>query len=82
MFPHASFAKIRQDHTEFQTSENAYRGQEGFYYITDPIEQALDLPTGKYDIPLALAAKVYNTDGSLKFDNNDDFGLWGDIIQV
>ncbi|KAF2643829.1 bilirubin oxidase [Massarina eburnea CBS 473.64] len=70
------------DHTEHETAENAYRGQEGGYIITDPQEQALNLPKGNYDVMLAIAAKAYNADGSLKWDTNSGAGLWGDIIQV
>lgn len=61
---------------------NAYFGQEGFYIITDAEEQALGLPQGNYDIALALGSKVYNVDGSLNYDTNNDFGLFGDIIEV
>jgi bilirubin oxidase len=82
LLPCATRSNINQDHTEFETAENAYRGQEGFYIITDSQEQALGLPSGKYDIPLALAAKEYNSDGSLRFETNGNFGLYGDIIQV
>ena len=64
------------------TGQNAYRGQEGFYYITDAEEQAMGLPSGQYDVPLLLSAKVYNSDGTLNYDTNNNFGLWGDVIEV
>ncbi|KAF2746317.1 Cupredoxin [Sporormia fimetaria CBS 119925] len=70
------------DHTEFTTGENAYRGQEGLYIITDEEERSLNLPKDRHDIPLAIAAKFYNEDGSLNFDTNNSAGLWGDVIQV
>ncbi|KAF2710227.1 bilirubin oxidase [Pleomassaria siparia CBS 279.74] len=70
------------DHVEYLTGEHAYRGQDGMYIITDAEEQALGLPSGKYDVVLALSAKVYNADGSLNYDTNNNAGLWGDIIQV
>ncbi|KAF1962331.1 bilirubin oxidase [Byssothecium circinans] len=83
-YPNAQNARTiwYHDHTEFETAENAYRGQEGGYIITDPQEQALGLPKGKYDVPLTIVAKSYNSDGSLKFDTNTGAGVWGDIIQV
>jgi bilirubin oxidase len=83
-YPNAQNARTiwYHDHTEHHTAENLYRGQQGGYIITDPEEQALNLPNGNYDIPLAIAAKAYNADGSLKWDTNGKAGLWGDIIQV
>lgn len=57
-------------------------GLYGFYLLTDEDEQALDLPTGDYDIPLALSAKQYAADGSLLFDTHNNTGLWGDVIHV
>lgn len=57
-------------------------GQQGFYIISDAEEQALDLPSGKYDVPLALTSKIYNSDGSLNYDTFHNTGLWGDVIEV
>ena len=53
------------------------------YILTDPAENGLGLPSGpKYDIPLALASKQYNSDGTL-FDPKDETdSLWGDVIHV
>lgn len=54
----------------------------GYYIITDPEEQALGLPSGKYDVALAISAKSYNSDGTLNYNTNHDQGLWGDVILV
>ena len=83
-YPNAQNARTiwYHDHTEYTTAEHAYRGQEGLYIITDAEEQSLGLPSGKYDIPLALGAKTYGSDGQLIFDTLDNVGLWGDIIHV
>lgn len=59
-----------------------YRGQGGMYIITDPQEQALKLPKGDYDVPLAIAAKHYHDDGQLWYTTGHNNGLWGDIIEV
>lgn len=71
-----------QDHTEYLTAKNVYRGLEGLYIITDEEEQALKLPSGDYDIPLSMSAKQYAIDGSLVDEEDDGTGLWGDVIQV
>lgn len=52
------------------------------YIITDPQEQALKLPKGDYDVPLAIAAKHYHDDGQLWYTTGHNNGLWGDIIEV
>jgi hypothetical protein len=71
-----------QDHTEYTTGINVYLGLEGFYFLTDDEELALNLPTGKYDVPLALSAKQYSNSGTLVYNSNRNFGLPGDVIQV
>lgn len=42
----------------------------------------MGLPSGQYDVTLAIAAKIYNSDGTLQFNTNHDAGLWGDVILV
>ena len=72
------------DHAIDHTAENAYYGQAGFYILHDPEERALGLPEGKYDIPLALAAKRYNKDYSLwdPEKNGETTSVYGDVIHV
>ncbi|ORY14545.1 oxidase cueO precursor [Clohesyomyces aquaticus] len=72
------------DHAVDHTAENAYYGQAGFYILSDAQEDSLGLPSGNYDLPLALAAKRYNTDGSL-WDpeaNGETVSVFGDVIHV
>ncbi|KAF2502383.1 Cupredoxin [Lophium mytilinum] len=70
------------DHAEYITADNAYKGQEGIYIISDDEEDSLGLPSGNYDVSLAISAKYYNYDGTLNFESFDQAGLWGDIIHV
>ncbi|KAI6281266.1 hypothetical protein MCOR27_004293 [Pyricularia oryzae] len=72
------------DHAMHKTAENAYFGQAGFYMITDPAEDALNLPSGygKFDIPLMLNSKQYNSNGTLYSPRNERDSLWGDVIHV
>ncbi|KAH6691435.1 Cupredoxin [Plectosphaerella plurivora] len=70
------------DHAIDHTAENAYFGQAGVYLLHDEAEDALNLPKGKYDVPLVLAAKQYNKDGSLFSPALETTSLYGDIIHV
>ncbi|ORX99874.1 Cupredoxin [Clohesyomyces aquaticus] len=70
------------DHAIHHTAENAYFGQAGFYILHDPAEDALNLPAGDYDVPLALAAKQYNADGTLFSPASETVSLYGDVIHV
>jgi bilirubin oxidase len=64
------------------TAENSYFGQAGFYILHDPLEDALRLPKGKYDIPLCISAKQYQADGSLFSPAAERTSLYGDVIHV
>jgi bilirubin oxidase len=57
-------------------------GLNGFYLLSDDEEQALDLPYGDHDIPLAVSAKQYAANGSLVYNTHNNTGLWGDVIEV
>ncbi|XP_014562388.1 hypothetical protein COCVIDRAFT_32842 [Bipolaris victoriae FI3] len=83
-YPNAQNARTiwYHDHTEHETGENVYFGLNGFYLLSDDEEQALDLPDGDLDIPLAISAKQYTTNGSLMYNTNNHTGLWGDVIEV
>lgn len=55
------------DHTVAMTAHNVYFGLAGFYMVHDPLgdDKNLNLPTGKYDIPLAVQNKQLEADGAL-----------------
>lgn len=64
------------DHTLGMTRLNVYAGLAGFYLLRDEkapkkrfSENRLNLPSGKYEIPLIIQDKMFNTDGSLLFTN-------------
>jgi bilirubin oxidase len=62
-------------------SVNLYAGLAGFYSIEDPeVEARLGLPQGKYDIPLALGAKQYTSDGDLSQVADETESVYGDVI--
>jgi len=65
---------------------NQYAGLYGFFLIRDPQEDALNLPSGKYEIPLAIADRFLYADGQLRYpDSGDPEAPWipevyGDVI--
>jgi len=69
------------DHRHLVTAQNVYSGLAAFYPLSDPFERA-QLPQGEYDVPLMVSDALFNADGSLAFNTDDDKGLWGDIILV
>src|SRR5262252_4471397 len=81
------------DHALGMTRLNLAAGLEGTYIIRDPQNDTVAplLPSGKYEMPLMLADKAFNADGSIHFttvgDNPDVHPYWdpeyfGDTILV
>ncbi|SDN71897.1 multicopper oxidase family protein [Bacillus sp. OK048] len=60
------------DHTVGITRLNVYAGLAGFYLIRDMHEQSLNLPGGKYEIPLLIVDRSFNPDGSLYYPSTWD----------
>jgi spore coat protein A, manganese oxidase len=55
------------DHAMGITRLNVYAGMAGAYFIRDPHEQALNLPSGQYEIPLVLQDRQFYSDGRLHY---------------
>ncbi len=55
------------DHAIGLTRLNIYAGLAGFYFIRDQHEFELNLPKGKYEIPLFIQDRSFNEDGSLHY---------------
>ncbi len=88
------------DHALGITRLNVYAGLAGFYLLRDGKkgenhclhpERKLKLPRGKYEIPIVIQDRMFNTDGSLLFPNvgvNPDIHpywvpeFFGDTIMV
>lgn len=70
------------DHAEHHTGLDAYYGQAGVYIVYDPKEDALGLPSGNYDVPLALSDKTYQDNGELKSIEGVNLNFVGEFIQV
>jgi spore coat protein A len=55
------------DHAIGATRLNIYAGLAGFYLIRDQEEEALNLPSGEFEIPLMIQDRSFNADGSLLY---------------
>jgi spore coat protein A len=55
------------DHALGITRLNAYAGLAGCYFIRDAAEEALNLPRGRYEVPLVLQDRLFHPDGTLHY---------------
>jgi FtsP/CotA-like multicopper oxidase with cupredoxin domain len=70
------------DHALGITRLNVYMGLAGFYLIRDAVEAALGLPSGDYEIALAIQDRKFNSDGSLQYPAAWQEHFLGDKILV
>ncbi len=81
------------DHRLDFTTANVYRGLSGFYLLFDEVDSgneldanpsALRLPSGvgKYDIPLAIDDKQFDSSGYLAFDQFATKGILGNKVCI
>jgi spore coat protein A, manganese oxidase len=55
------------DHSIGVTRLNIYAGLAGFYLIRDPEEDAFNLPSGPYEIPLMIQDRSFTANGALLY---------------
>jgi len=53
------------DHALGATSSNVYAGLAGFYFLRDPSSEPKKLPSGPYEIELALQDRLFDTNSQL-----------------
>lgn len=72
------------DHVEHHTAMHVYKGLAGFYIIEDDYEKNLKLPSGAQDVPMVIADRLFNADGSLNYPSSvvSNEGFYGDVIAV
>ena len=70
------------DHGVHHTAPNVYMGLAGMYRMHDSVEQSLPIPQGFYDVPLIVTDALFDTEGQLLYDDDDQSGLFGDVILV
>lgn len=70
------------DHALGITRLNVQMGLAGFYLLRDAQENALDLPSGAYEIPLVIQDRSFNPDGSFQYPASWEDHFFGDKILV
>jgi spore coat protein A len=70
------------DHAMGITRLNVIMGLAGYYLLTDPTEAALSLPSGPFEMGLAIQDRSFNPDGSFKYPAAWDEHFFGDKILV
>jgi len=70
------------DHAMGITRLNVMMGLAGFYLLRDPAELALNLPSGEFEVPLALQDRSFHNDGTLKYPDMWMDHFFGDVIAV
>ena len=60
------------DHALGITRLNVYAGLFGNFFIRDSFEDGLNLPKGKYEIPLTIYDRLFDVDGQLKYPISPD----------
>ncbi|MCA9287162.1 MAG: multicopper oxidase family protein, partial [Phycisphaerales bacterium] len=70
------------DHALGITRLNVYMGLAGLYILRDPVEQSLNLPRGRYEVPLIIQDRSFNADGTLRYPANWQSHYYGDFPMV
>ena len=60
------------DHAFGYTRLNVYAGLAGFYVITDQAHEPAGLPSGRYDMGLAIQDRMFTTDGQLSYPDEGE----------
>jgi spore coat protein A, manganese oxidase len=51
---------------------NVFAGMLGVFFVRDEVEDALDLPRGKYEIPLVMYDRIFDLDSQLNYPVSGD----------
>jgi len=70
------------DHALGITRLNVYMGLAGYYLLRDDAEDALGLPSGEFEIGMAIQDRSFNPDGSLKYLDMWHEHFFGDFLLV
>jgi spore coat protein A len=66
------------DHALGVSRLNVFAGLAGFYLLRDENEASLNLPSGKYELPLMIYDRSFTPDSQLYYPNPPDEGAWAE----
>ena len=69
-------------HPDMMTGEQVYMGLKSFFIVSDPQEQALDLPRGEYDLPICIHDADFTQENQLVFSGANMMGHFGNTQLV
>lgn len=67
------------DHVHMMEAPHTYKGLQGLYIIEDPKEHRFGLPSGRYDMPLAITDRLFAADGNFRWPDGE---FTGDVFLV
>ena len=70
------------DHALGITRLNVMMGLAGFYLLRDAFETGLGLPSGEFEVPLAIQDRTFRPDGSLDYPEMWHEHFFGDTVLV
>jgi spore coat protein A len=70
------------DHAMGETGRNVAAGLAGMYIIHDDYERSLNLPSGKYDVPLLIRSHALGANSTLIYTSNIGDEYYGNSISV
>jgi spore coat protein A len=65
-------ALFYHDHAMGITRLNTVAGLFGFFFVRDQVEDSLHLPSGRFEIPIAIFDRLFKTDGQLDYPVSRD----------
>ncbi len=74
--PQEAAALWCHDHAMGVSLFNVFAGLMGWYLIRDGVEKELNLPSGKYELPMLIYDRSFMPDGQLYYPNPPDEGSW------
>jgi spore coat protein A len=70
------------DHALGVTRLDVMMGVAGYYILRNDVEEALGLPSGKYDVPLAIQDRSFFPDGRIQYPETWQESFFGNTILV
>ena len=70
------------DHTLDLTGINVFMGLAGFYRLTSNLIDALNLPQGRFEVPLVVQDRAFDANNQLAYNPFDHNGFIGNVFLV